>query len=44
MRKNRKWVFDIKIGNGLLVHTEEESESIEEYAQSKDDIKQMKIT
>ena len=26
-RKNRKWIFDIKTGNGMIIHAEEESES-----------------
>ena len=44
MRKNRKWIFDIKTGNGMIVHMEEESESVAACAQIKDDIKQMKTT
>jgi hypothetical protein len=28
MRKNRKWIFDIKTGNIMIVHMEEESESV----------------
>jgi imidazoleglycerol phosphate synthase glutamine amidotransferase subunit HisH len=44
MRKNRKWIFGIKIGNGMMVHMEEESESVAACAQIKDDIKQMKTT
>ena len=44
MRKNHKWVFYIKTGNGMPGHTEEESESVAAYAQDKDDIKQMKTT
>ena len=41
MRKNRKWIFDIKTGNGIIVHMEEESESVAACAQIKDDIKQI---
>jgi hypothetical protein len=44
MRKNRKWIFDIMPGNGMIVHMEEESESVVACAQIKDDIKQMKTT
>ena len=42
MRKNRKQIFDIKTGNGMTVHMEEEEESVVACAQIKDDIKQMK--
>jgi hypothetical protein len=41
MRKNRKGIFDIKPGNGMIMHMEEESESVAACAH-KDDIKQMK--
>jgi hypothetical protein len=44
MRKNRKWIFDIMTGNGMIVHMEEESESVAACAQIKDDIKQIKMT
>jgi hypothetical protein len=44
MRKNRKWIFDIKTGNGMIVHIEEESESVAACAHIKDDIKKMKTT
>jgi hypothetical protein len=44
MRKNRKWILDIKIGNGMMLHMEEESESVVACTQIKDDIKQMKTT
>ena len=27
MRKNRKWIFDIRTGNGMIMHKEEESET-----------------
>ena len=27
MRKNRKWIFDIKTGNGMIMHKEEEAET-----------------
>ena len=39
----RKWVFDIKTGNGMPMHMEV-SESIAAGTQSKDDIEQMKRT
>jgi hypothetical protein len=44
MRRNRKWIIDIKTGNGIVVHMGEESESVAAGAQIKDDIKQMKMT
>ena len=44
MRKNWKWIFDIKTGKRMIVHMEEESESVAACAQIKDDIKQMKMT
>ena len=44
MRKKRIWIFDIKTGNGMIVHMEEESESVAACALIKDDIKQMKTT
>jgi hypothetical protein len=39
MRKTRKWIFDIKTGNRMIVHMEEESESVAACAQIKDDHK-----
>ena len=44
MRKNRKWIFDIKTGNGMIEHMEEKSEPVAVHAQIKDDIKQVKTT
>jgi hypothetical protein len=44
MRKNWKWIFHIETGNGMIVHMEEESESVAACTQIKDDIKQMKMT
>jgi hypothetical protein len=44
MGKNWKWIFDIKTGNGMIVHMEEESESVALCAQIKDNIKQVKTT
>ena len=44
MRKKRKWIFDIKTGNGMIVHMEQESESAAACAKIKDDIKQIKTT
>ena len=44
MRKNRKWIIDIKTGTGMIALMEEESESVAACAQIKDDIKQMKTT
>jgi hypothetical protein len=44
MRKNRIWIFDIKTGNGMILHMEEESESVAAFSQIKDDIKPMKTT
>jgi hypothetical protein len=44
MRKKRKWIFNIKTGNGMIVHMEEESESTAACAKIKDDIKQMMMT
>jgi hypothetical protein len=44
MRKNRKWIFDIRTGNGMIVQMEDESETVAACTQIKDDIKQMKTT
>jgi hypothetical protein len=30
MRKNRKWIFDIRTGNGMIVQMEDESETNED--------------
>jgi hypothetical protein len=37
-------IFDIKKGNGMILHMEEESESVAACTQIKDDKKQMKMT
>ena len=44
MRKNQKSISHIKIGNRMIMHMEEKSESVAAHAQIKDDLKQMKTT
>ena len=44
MKKKRKLFFDIKTGNGMMMHLKEEEESVVARAQIKDNIKQMKAT
>ena len=44
MRENWKQILDIKTGNGIIVHVEEESDVLCGMRTNKDDIKQMKTT
>ena len=44
MRKRQKQIYEIKTGNGIIMHMVKTEESVAACAQSKDDIKQFEMT
>ena len=44
MRKKQKQIYEVKTGNGIIMHMVKTEESVAACAQSKDDIKATKMT